>query len=322
MPSVVPVKPLYNAQIDGSFFYIATMNYTKTCQDAKNLVALLKLRGLQIDNESLAEEHLNNIGYFRLSAYFYPLLNNPKTDHIFKAGATFDMVMTMYRFDRKLRMLLINEIEKIEVAIRSAMVNIISLELGGNAFWMTDSRYFNPTYFANMVLKIDEEIDRSNQEFIKHFKYKYTAEAYPPAWMIAEVLSLGGLCTVYRNLADPYLQKIVADYFGIKRGAFTSWVLVLANLRNNCCHHSRIWNREVALIPANPIKHTHAWIDYANTDPKRIYIRICMIKYLLFTVSPKNTFAQKLNDLLAKYPTIDVKAMGFPDNWESEPLWS
>jgi abortive infection bacteriophage resistance protein len=54
---------------------------------------------------------------------------------------------------------------------------------------------------------------------------------------------------------------------------------------------------------------------------KRIYYRICMIKYLLFTVSPNNRFTQKLKSLLAAYPTVDVKAMGFPDNWENEPLW-
>jgi abortive infection bacteriophage resistance protein len=55
---------------------------------------------------------------------------------------------------------------------------------------------------------------------------------------------------------------------------------------------------------------------------KRIYYRICMIKYLLYTVLPNNTFKQKLENLFMKYPNVDRAAMGFPASWRSEPLWS
>jgi abortive infection bacteriophage resistance protein len=84
-----------------------------------------------------------------LSAYFYPLLKEPKTEHLYKDGATFDKALDMYRFDRKLRILLFNEIEKIEVAIHSTMNNLISNELN-DVFWMTDSKHFaNPTTFSS-----------------------------------------------------------------------------------------------------------------------------------------------------------------------------
>jgi abortive infection bacteriophage resistance protein len=55
---------------------------------------------------------------------------------------------------------------------------------------------------------------------------------------------------------------------------------------------------------------------------KRVYFRICIIKYLLFTVSPNNRFTEKLKSLLAEYPTVDIRAMGFPANWQNEPLWN
>jgi abortive infection bacteriophage resistance protein len=64
-----------------------------------------------------------------------------------------------------------------------------------------------------------------------------------------------------------------------------------------------------------------AFPDSSTTDLKRVYYRICIIKYLLYTVSPNNTFMQKLKSLLTGYPTIDIQAMGFPANWQSEPLW-
>jgi abortive infection bacteriophage resistance protein len=93
-------------------------------------------------------------------------------------------------------------------------------------------------------------------------------------------------------------------------------------LRNLCGHHSRTWNREIPVVPAEPEKPAFPWIDSSTTDMKRIYFRICIIKYLLFTVSPNNRFTEKLKSLLAEYPTIDVKAMGFPADWQNESLWT
>ena len=286
----------------------------------QDLILLLKNRGLSIMDEQKAINYLANIGYFRLSAYCYPLLDEPKTNHIYKSGATFDLAMNMYLFDRKLRILLFNEIEKIEVAIRSAMNNWICDALN-DVFWMTDIRHFNNSaIFAKRLSIIQSELDKANEEFIVHFKNKY-ADPYPPAWMIAEIAPFGVLCSTFNNLKYRSIKKKVANYFGLSVPVFSSWMVSLVSLRNLCGHHSRTWNRENPLIPAPLRSPAFPWIDESTTDMKRIYFRICIIKYLLFTVSPNNTFTQKLKALLAEFPTIDVKAMGFPQNWDNEPLW-
>jgi abortive infection bacteriophage resistance protein len=133
------------------YYEIMKVNYTKTCTLPQDLIILLRSRGLSIHDEQHAVSYLTNIGYFRLSAYFYPLLKEPKTDHKYKDGATFDLALDMYRFDRKLRLLLFNEIEKIEVAIRSAMNNWISDGLK-DIFWMTEAKHFNnPFFFAKRL---------------------------------------------------------------------------------------------------------------------------------------------------------------------------
>lgn len=90
--------------------------FTKQFVSSARLVDLLRSRGLYIDDTGKAENYLENIGYYRLSAYMYPLLRNPKTEHLFKSGATFKKVMMLYRFDKKPRLLMFNEIEKIEIA--------------------------------------------------------------------------------------------------------------------------------------------------------------------------------------------------------------
>ena len=296
------------------------VDYTKVCTLPHDLITLLKQRGLIIPDEQKAVSYLTNIGYFRLSAYFHPLLKEPKINHRYKDGATFDMALNMYRFDRKLRILLFNEIEKIEVAIRSAMNNCICDGLN-DVFWITDSNNFsNSPIFLKTMDIIQSEISKTKEEFIVHFQNKYS-NPYPPAWMIAEVIPLGVLCNLYNNLTNKMLLKRIARQFGLPLPVFSSWMVSLVSLRNLCGHHARLWNRENPLIPA-PLKlPAFPWIDSSTTDMKRLYYRICIIKYLLFTVSPNNTFTQKLKSLLAEYPTIDAKAMGFPVGWQNEPLW-
>ena len=115
--------------------------FTKRFESSENLVNLLESRGLQICDRNKAIQFLDNIGYYRLSAYMYPLLKMPKTAHLYKEGSTFKKVMMLYRFDKKLRLLMFNEIEKIEIAIRRAVMQITA-DMTGNTFWLTDSSYF------------------------------------------------------------------------------------------------------------------------------------------------------------------------------------
>jgi abortive infection bacteriophage resistance protein len=296
------------------------VSYVKGTTQPKDLIPLLKSRGLIISDEQKAVSYLTNISYFRFSAYLHPLLKNPKTAHQFKIGATFEMALDMYRFDRKLRILLFDEIEKIEVAIRTAMNNLVSDALN-DVFWMTENRHFvNPTSFTKSLSLIQSELDRSKEEFIAHFKNKYI-ETFPPAWMISEIIPLGVLCSIFNNIQSMRIKKMVAGQFGLSVPVFSSWILILSILRNVCCHHNRAWNKDHLVIPANIQSPVFHWIDNTKTDAKRIYYRICIIKYLLFTVSPNSQFTEKLKSLLEEYPTVDIRAMGFPADWENEPLW-
>ena len=302
------------------FIYPMKVHFSKTCYTPQQHVNLLKTRGLLISDEPKAISYLINIGYFRLSAYFYPLLEFPKEQHLYKPDATFAKVMDMYRFDRKLRLLLFNEIEKIEVAIRSCITNYASQDFG-NLFWLTDNSFFsNEAKFQATLAVIDKEIENSKEDFITHFKETYL-ESYPPAWMITEIIPFGSLAHIYMNLKDNGLKKKIAQHFGLQAPAFVSWLIILGGLRNLCCHHARMWNRELPISPSEPRYMKFGWIDTARTDKRRMYYRICMIRYFLYTVSPNSKFKDKLKALLAAYPNIDVRAMGFPANWENEDIW-
>ncbi|WP_025835227.1 Abi family protein [Bacteroides rodentium] len=295
-------------------------SFTKPYSSPEQIVQILKSRGMLIKDGHKVGNYLMNIGYHRLSAYIYPFYKSPKSELKLKEGTTFEQVLTLYRFDKKLRILLFNEIEKIEVAIRSVLANIGCQELE-DKFWITKPEYFaNADKFSQTLSIIEKELASSKEDYIEDFRQNYT-EDYPPAWMITEVLSFGNLNYIYSNIASNKLMKRIASYFGLKPQVFTSWLTVLANLRNMCCHHARIWNRDFMLNPAEPRKTSNAWIDTAHIDKKRMFYRLCIIRYFLASVSPDNNFNEKIASLLADYPSIDIAAMGFCKEWEKENLW-
>lgn len=296
-----------------------TIHFHKTYQSPADIVSLLQSRGLNIDNPERAEHYIRNIGYYRLSAYLYPLLQMPKEEHRYKTGCAFQDALNLYRFDKKLRLLLFNEIEKVEIALRSALANIVA-EATGNIFWMTDASMFaNADKFKRTMALVDKELNNSKEDFILHFKGKYS-DAYPPAWILIEILPLGVVTRIYENLADNALRKKVASSFFLTVPVFTSWLTVVTLTRNSCCHHSRIWNKSNAIPPLIPKKLKGNWV-ISMVSPKRIFYNICIIKWFIDIVSPNNDMKGHLQQLLADFPMIDLRAMGFPANWQDEPLW-
>ena len=318
-----PAKPLNDAQMCGSFYFYTINNkvpFQKPYNNAHDLVHLLQSRGLIISDLDKAERYLEYIGYYRLSAYMHPLLQMPKEQHQYKPNTSFSQVMMLYRFDKKLRLLIFNEIEKIEVAVRSAIVNIGS-EMTGNPFWMTDSSNFiDAQKFQRTMDLIDAEMHRSREDFIVHFKQTYS-DAYPPAWILAEVLPFGVITNIFSNVKSSKIRKSVAQRFGLQVAPFDSWLTIVTLTRNSCCHHARVWNKQNTIRPMLPNRMTGSWITLP-TDALRIYFNLCIIKYFLNIISPNNDMKAKIDALLADYPDIDTAAMGFPREWEKEPLWN
>ena len=65
----------------------------------------------------------------------------------------------------------------------------------------------------------------------------------------------------------------------------------------------------------------YTWLNNTEVNNKKVYFILSMILYLSKQINPKCTFASKVQYLLEKYDNIDPRAMGFPDDWESEKLW-
>ena len=294
--------------------------FGKTYKSVSELVQLLKSRGLVIEDETRAERYLSNIGYYRLSAYMYPFLQDPKADHKFKKGTRFEQVLRLYRFDKKLRVTLFNEIEKIEIAFRQAVANTTA-EMSGDMFWMTNPvSYFDSKKASHSIELINSDYKRSTEDFAVHFKNTYS-DPFPPAWILGEILPLGNITWLYSNLADRRIRKAIAKKFHLQPPVLDSWMTIITLTRNACCHHNRMWNKVNSIIAGDMKNMSRPWIG-PTTDKRRIYFNICIIKYFLDIISPTNDFSEKLKSLFESFPEIDLKAMGFPIDWMQQPLWS
>lgn len=281
-------------------------------------LAQLKSRGLQVEDESKAFHLLEVISYYRLSGYWYPLLADKK-NHQFKTDATFNTAFKLYCFDRLLRQMVMAELEKIEVSIRAKMTYVLSQKHG--AFWFQQAPLFNdPIKHANALTKIGDEFKRSDEDFINAFRQKYS-DPLPPSWMTAEITSFGSMSMLYKNLKPGKEKRDIAHFFGLSDSVFETWLHSIVYLRNVCAHHTRLWNRAMSIRPQIPRSPHKTWLTNTAVANNRTYFILSMINYLLQTVNPKNTFKQRFKNLLAEYPNVDTKALGFPANWQNEPLW-
>lgn len=304
--------------------YFFAMRYTKPATTVQEQISLLQQRGMLISDVPNAEHFLSNISYYRLAGYWWPMQAD-KVNHIFKPGSRFENVIALYNFDRELRILLFDVIERIEIALRSKLIYHLANEF--DPWWFEDARHFKNTVNHRASLdSIDRELKQSKDTFIKEHYSKYlTDRRRPPSWKTLEVVSFTTLSKLYANLLPSIKSKdmIAAELNTANHTYLQSWLQSVAQIRNICAHHGRLWNKNLPGRPKLLRKPPAPWLVQVPpvTEHHKIYVHLCCMKYLLDVISPGHHFGSKLTALLAKYPTVDIHALGFNVKWQGEPLW-
>ncbi|MBW3470034.1 Abi family protein [Arthrospiribacter ruber] len=299
------------------------MEFDKKPLAVEQQIQLLQERGMTIPELKKASLFLTNISYYRLSAYWYTFLQNPKSEHVFIPGTTFDKVLNTYVFDRKLRLLIFDEIERIEISLRTKLIYEYCLEFGNN--WYENKSLFKgkDTYYYKLQELLISEMNKTSEVFIRHYRRKYSSPPNPPAWMALELASFGQLSMLFKNLKPNSVRKRVAAHFGVDEIVLESWLESLSYVRNACAHHMRLWNRKLPKTPIVPKNPQYIWLEKNpnSKDENKIYLTLCIIGYLLARVSPGNSFSKKISNLLSDFPEIPNHYMGFTPNWKKEYLW-
>jgi len=301
------------------------MIYNKPPTTIEEQILKLKDRGMIINNEPLAKKYLSHISYYRLVGYWWPMYADKET-HQFKENSRFEDAISLYNFDHSLRMLLFDIIEKIEISLRTKMIYHLSHEHG--PWWFQNTELFNDTSaFLKTLFNIQDEVERCKDIFIKDHKKKYKEDKrLPPAWKTLELTSFGSLSRLYGNLHHTVKSKdVIAEEFGaVNHTYLPSWLQSIVQIRNYCAHHSRIWNKNLPGTVKLLTKPPYPWISQVpkSHEFQKLYIHMCIMKYLLNIIQPNNQFTNRLNSLMKKYPNVDPDALGFKQHWLEEPLWS
>lgn len=139
------------------------MEYTRQLLTLQQQIDVLKQWGLLIEDEAEAIAVLDAISYFRLAGY-WRLKERDWQSHIFKPNSCFSKIISLYRFDEELRLLVFSAIQQIEVTVRSRLIRLFSERYG--AFWfMQPALAENGNLFASNIRSLQEELNRSEDEY-------------------------------------------------------------------------------------------------------------------------------------------------------------
>jgi abortive infection bacteriophage resistance protein len=230
------------------------MKFSKPPLTYEQQADLVLARGLIADKNALMER-LRAVSYYRLCAYWYPF---KRADNSFEPGTTFDTVWRRYTFDRQLRLLVMDAIERVEITIRSSLAYELS-RFG--PFGHLDINNFPgiaPLEHQRLLDELHENANRSREAFVEHFKKTYDEFPDIPLWAAVETMTFGQMLTVYRNCGKHVQRAIASNRFNLPGTVVLSWLFTLNYIRNLCAHHSRLWNRELAIKPLIP-HHDQRW---------------------------------------------------------------
>ena len=291
--------------------------FSKPATTHAQQVELLRERGMVFDDFGTAEFYLEHLNYYRLSAYWLAFEADHKT-HRFQPNTRFERVLNLYVFDRELRLLVLDAIERVEVSVRSHWANQMAHRHGTHAH-LNASIAFKYHLWQQNLDKLGSEVNRSDETFIKHLKNTYQ-ESLPPVWAVCEVMSLGLLSRWYNNLKPMPTRRAIANAYGLDERVLESWLRHLSLVRNTCAHHSRLWNREFTITPLLPRNKPQCLSNQFNSGSRKLYNTLVLLLYCMDAIAPDHHWRTRLKELIDRHE-IPVTAMGFLANWKSLHIW-
>lgn len=321
-----------------------SLNSTKKFCDYDELANLLQTRGMAIEDLERAKKKISQIGYYRLSGFWYPCRtfnydpsgktlcehNKPKRSNQFLPDTKFNNIFLLYKFDKRLRLLLLDAIERIEIQLRT----IIAHELGRkDPITHLNQEFINPKFLNNYtknnkgernkwfkwIKKQTSEVLRSAEDYVRWYKEK--GEELP-IWVAVETWSFGTTSKYFELLKKSH-QNEIAKKMGVSNSSiFVRWLQELNTLRNKCAHHTRVWNQSLRNplgIPSTSNEKDTLYFskfDLTEARRKKMYTLIAVVWYLVKCIGPNSDWIQHVIDEFKQLPTFPFsvyEAMGIPE---------
>lgn len=326
--------------------------YTKPWTSLEQQADKLADRGVDVDPRERTITLLNTVGYYRLTGYLYPLRRSEhriredgrvETTVLsgYRSGASITHIAQVIDFDRRLRLLVMDGVERIEVAARmrigyvlgrrSPLAHLnpetfippfVGLRTDETTGWRTRS-----SRHTEWLQSVAQRRDRSDEAFVAHFREKYAGQM--PIWALTEVLELGHLSRLYPGLADDDALEIAAAFGVPTKKLMASWLASVNYVRNVAAHHARLFNRKLQYAPSRPRVGVVPLLDHLRNpdNPKGafgVYNALAVINYLLRSIDSHAEWCRDVVELIEGFPAsseLSVAVIGVPDGWSERDLW-
>ncbi|KTD60986.1 phage AbiD protein [Legionella spiritensis] len=293
------------------YFFMDKSKYNKPALSSDEIFNLIESKNIQIHDRSLATLYLKTVSYHRLSAYLDCLINN----HNENSPPSFEDACQIYQFDRKLRLLINDALERIEIAFRTSLSDTMSC-LHSPHWYLDASLFKNKEKHQFFITQVDAACRTSHEPQIKEYYKRYDEPPYPPSWLVFENLSFGVCINVFGNIKKLGEKKLICHLFQEHPTTMESWLSSLRYMRNLCAHHSRVWNRWFVICPAL------SFLFNKKFDKERTcYAQLIVLDRLLKIIAPENDWKSHLKKLMKSFKRLPYQEMGFSIDWESDTFW-
>ncbi len=297
------------------------VSYFKPFITFEEQAQLLIDRGLIIHKESGKQsliETFRTLNFFRFNGYCNRYYNDESKSHEFYPGTTFKRIWNDYVGDMRLRGVLMEAIQEIEISLRSQMANVLGSEHG---IYPYKSEYYGCTDYAwnemyiNHILKA---ISNSKEASITNFLERYS-NPVPPIWMTIELLSFGEISALYSRYLNKYDKKAIAVVYGLPSIILTTWFHSLSVLRNRCAHHAKILDTNSTTgikIPKVLTSDSRYGTFIREASPYSLYANIIALCYLEESLKQNEKSIGMIAKLKKELNDCDIEEsrLGFPDN--------
>jgi abortive infection bacteriophage resistance protein len=296
-----------------------TVSCKKPPKSYREQLEILKARGLAVSDEAFALHCLEHHNYYRLSAYRFPFVEQGDPDR-FVADVTFERLWAVYCFDGVLRGLVSEAVKRVEISVRAKWAYVLGHAHGPQAY--EDATVFrNPQRHTGALSHLDEELRRSDEVFVDHYRTKYGMQR-PPIWAACEVMSFGLLSRFYENIKRDRDKKQIANTYSLSIDNLKSMLEHCVYLRNLCAHHTRLWNRRFTITVQLPKSTPAAAIPNLNPEAERLlYNSLVLLAHFLRVIEPTTTWPYRLMRHLESLEAAFLPQMGVPADWKSRPMW-
>jgi len=304
------------------------MEFNKTPLTLGEQIELLKLKGISFEDDAFARRVLTHVNYHRIQAYCSPFEivgreNIGKSSHSLISSKSFKYIFKLYTFDRSLRLLLLEAIEIVEIALRAHIVQVLAEKYGSHAYLKPDIFYRLDTH-ANCIASLDKQLLRTNEALVNNYRAAYKKPPYPPIWVAIELLTLGGLSRWLENIKKRQDRQAVAQKLNLDEVVARSFSHHLTHVRNICAHHGRIWNRKFTLtmrLPSNPV-FLSSQFNKNSFDQRKVFNTLVILCWCVKTIDPETTWPARLKALLKTRSENELELIGVVYGWADFDLFS